>query len=305
MTTRLLFLLAFLLANCVSPLFAQTSAQRQQQQQRYQQQQRQQQQYQRQQQLQARQQRLQQMQMRQQQMLRQQQQILNSRQKAAQAQRNANNRTNALNRQRVIRRQTALKLQQQNAINKQIAANRIGRSRAFASSRVGTVSSVKMVVPPARSPQIVQAKAALRTNQLNTLRASLKTRLQAGGTKTTGGGRNGGGDGHEPPSQHASNDNRKIMAGRGSTADPRKGTFSPRNLRERLAVDQAMSKPTTGRVLPLELGDKRWEAKDGWVKMQQTIAPSDGQKPVVVHYVRNTRTGQVDDFKIKDDTPQK
>jgi hypothetical protein len=42
------------------------------------------------------------------------------------------------------------------------------------------------------------------------------------------------------------------------------------------------------------MNDPRWEADDGWVKMEQTV---DG---VEVHYVYNTRTGATDDFKFKD-----
>jgi filamentous hemagglutinin len=39
--------------------------------------------------------------------------------------------------------------------------------------------------------------------------------------------------------------------------------------------------------------DSRWPAADGWVKMQQI------ENGVNVHYVRNTVTGAVDDFKFK------
>jgi filamentous hemagglutinin len=39
--------------------------------------------------------------------------------------------------------------------------------------------------------------------------------------------------------------------------------------------------------------DARWLAQDGWVKMSQNINRTE------VHYVRNTITDQVDDFKLK------
>ena len=39
--------------------------------------------------------------------------------------------------------------------------------------------------------------------------------------------------------------------------------------------------------------DARWPMTDGWVKMSQVV------NGVEVHYVRNVRTGAVDDFKSK------
>lgn len=41
------------------------------------------------------------------------------------------------------------------------------------------------------------------------------------------------------------------------------------------------------------MSDPPWPAADGWVKMQQI------ESGVNVHYVRNTITGAVDDFKFK------
>jgi len=82
----------------------------------------------------------------------------------------------------------------------------------------------------------------------------------------------------------------------GSTADLAKGTTLARNLREQLAIEQAMSRPAAGQVLPIKMTDPRWPASDGWVKMQQVIKP--GGEPVNVHYLQNTATGAVDDFKI-------
>jgi filamentous hemagglutinin len=38
--------------------------------------------------------------------------------------------------------------------------------------------------------------------------------------------------------------------------------------------------------------DSRWPATDGWVKMAQNV------NGVEVHYVKNTVTGAVDDFKF-------
>jgi hypothetical protein len=102
--------------------------------------------------------------------------------------------------------------------------------------------------------------------------------------------------------------------GRGSTADFAKGTWLPSSLREQLAVEQAAANPAAGTRLPFQMTDPRWPASQGWVKMDQKImpvgaqrAPSFPNQPVVqdivseritVHYVYNTITGQVDDFKI-------
>ncbi len=57
-------------------------------------------------------------------------------------------------------------------------------------------------------------------------------------------------------------------------------------------MEQAKSNPRAGKVLPLDMTDTRWSMNDGWVKMQQNV------NGVVIHYVRNVRTGAVDDFKF-------
>ncbi|MFD2426321.1 hypothetical protein ACFSUI_22360 [Ralstonia solanacearum] len=58
---------------------------------------------------------------------------------------------------------------------------------------------------------------------------------------------------------------------------------------------QTMSNPEAGTVVPLRKGmtDSRWLSSDGWVKMTQNV------NGVEIHYVRNTKTGAVDDFKFK------
>jgi hypothetical protein len=85
--------------------------------------------------------------------------------------------------------------------------------------------------------------------------------------------------------------------GSGSTINPAKKRFAPRNQREQEAVDQAIRTPTKGVVLAFEMGDPRWPALKGWVKMQQ-VFKKQGEKDVCVHYVRNEKTGEIDDFKI-------
>ena len=86
------------------------------------------------------------------------------------------------------------------------------------------------------------------------------------------------------------------VASRGSTADLAKGTSLPRNLREKLAVDQAAANPAAGESLPFNMTDPRWPGSQGWEKWQQVIKP--GGDPINVHYLRNPVTGQIDDFKI-------
>ncbi|MGF1467078.1 MAG: RHS repeat-associated core domain-containing protein, partial [Sandaracinaceae bacterium] len=86
--------------------------------------------------------------------------------------------------------------------------------------------------------------------------------------------------------------------GRGSTANLSTGTTLPRNLREHLAVEQVISNPTAGRVLPIRMTDSRWLASDGWVKMSQFVNSGGRAGPIQVHYVLNTITGAIDDLKI-------
>lgn len=70
----------------------------------------------------------------------------------------------------------------------------------------------------------------------------------------------------------------------------------PMTLKESLAFREAQSFPKKGKtILKKErMTDKRWDGNRGWVKKAYNI------NGVEVHYVYNTRTGQVDDFKIKD-----
>lgn len=77
--------------------------------------------------------------------------------------------------------------------------------------------------------------------------------------------------------------------GRGST-----GRTNPLNLTEKLAMEQAMSDPSAGRILEnVTMKDSRWLSSEGWVKMSQYINGAE------IHYVFNTITGAIDDFKFK------
>ncbi|WP_315850855.1 VENN motif pre-toxin domain-containing protein [Yersinia massiliensis] len=71
------------------------------------------------------------------------------------------------------------------------------------------------------------------------------------------------------------------------------GRTEPNSLQEKLAMEQTLSNPAAGHPLPLPMADTRWPKEDGWVKMTQSI------NGVEIHYVRNTKTGQIDDFKFK------
>ena len=70
------------------------------------------------------------------------------------------------------------------------------------------------------------------------------------------------------------------------------GRTAPADLGEQLAMEEAMSNPAAGRMVPLGMTDPRWPAGAGWFKMSQNI---NGRE---IHYVRNSITGAVDDFKF-------
>jgi RHS repeat-associated protein len=70
------------------------------------------------------------------------------------------------------------------------------------------------------------------------------------------------------------------------------GRFAPTNLKEQLAFEQAVSNPEAGRQLGILMTDPRWLASDGWVKMARNI------NGVEIHYLHNTITGAIDDFKF-------
>ena len=71
------------------------------------------------------------------------------------------------------------------------------------------------------------------------------------------------------------------------------GRSDPANLNEQLALKSAQSNPAGEDVIPIKLGDGRWPAADGWVKMAQNI------NGIEVHDVRNVNTGAAADFKFK------
>jgi hypothetical protein len=58
-------------------------------------------------------------------------------------------------------------------------------------------------------------------------------------------------------------------------------------------MEEVMSNPAAGNPVRMSrpMGDPRWPARAGWIKMEQR-----GNQ---IHYVMNTITGAVDDFKFK------
>jgi len=69
----------------------------------------------------------------------------------------------------------------------------------------------------------------------------------------------------------------------------------PINLKEQLAVEEAISRPTGGEqiVTPDKMKDFRWLGTEGWEKRAQNI------NGVEVHYNYNPKTVRIDDIKIK------
>ena len=73
------------------------------------------------------------------------------------------------------------------------------------------------------------------------------------------------------------------------------GRTDPRSIKEQLAMEEVKSNPSKGIVLEdVTMSDKvhGWLASQGWVKMARNV------EGVEIHWVRNTITGAVDDFKF-------
>ena len=98
-----------------------------------------------------------------------------------------------------------------------------------------------------------------------------------------------------------SEESQKIRyANKGSTA-----TNVPQNVIEELALKEVIENPFTSdaRILTdVVMGDPRWKADDGWVKVERIIHITHfagGKYDISIHYTANIRTKEVDDFKIK------
>ncbi|PFD51872.1 S-layer homology domain-containing protein [Bacillus cereus] len=87
----------------------------------------------------------------------------------------------------------------------------------------------------------------------------------------------------------AKNTNHEVkILGRGST-----GRTTANSLEEQLAMKEVRSNPQ-GKEIRVPMTDPRWPKEDGWVKMAHNV------NGVEIHYVKNTKTGEFDDFKFKD-----
>lgn len=83
------------------------------------------------------------------------------------------------------------------------------------------------------------------------------------------------------------------------------GRTAPKSLAEKLAFDEVKSNPNGVQIrVKGGMSDQAngWTAKEGWVKMTQTISATDrgGAVNIEIHYVQNIWTGQTADFKFKD-----
>ncbi|MDH2892678.1 pre-toxin TG domain-containing protein [Bacillus cytotoxicus] len=78
----------------------------------------------------------------------------------------------------------------------------------------------------------------------------------------------------------------KIL-GRGST-----GRTTAKSLEEQLAMKEVKSNPLGKPIPKIVMTDPRWPHEEGWVKMAQNV------NGVEIHYVKNTKTGEFDDFKF-------
>ncbi|WP_255291702.1 pre-toxin TG domain-containing protein, partial [Bacillus pseudomycoides] len=79
----------------------------------------------------------------------------------------------------------------------------------------------------------------------------------------------------------------KVL-GRGNS----RGRVVAKSLKEQLAMKEVMSNPQ-GRILTkVPMTDPRWPQEDGWVKMAHNV------NGVEIHYAKNLKTGEYDDFKF-------
>lgn len=71
------------------------------------------------------------------------------------------------------------------------------------------------------------------------------------------------------------------------------GRNTPKDLTEQLAMEEVMANPAGKQAKGVKMGDPRFPAKDGWIKMEQDVGD------VKVHYLKNIITGAITDFKFK------
>jgi hypothetical protein len=57
-------------------------------------------------------------------------------------------------------------------------------------------------------------------------------------------------------------------------------------------MEEVMADPKGTPITRIQMKESRWPSGQGWVKMTQTV------NRVEIHWVQNTITGEVDDFKF-------
>lgn len=96
------------------------------------------------------------------------------------------------------------------------------------------------------------------------------------------------------------NENNFYISGKGDFVQPlgrgSTGRTKPKDLNEQLALMEVLTSLDTGKILPLRKGmtDPRWPSEEGWVKMTKNV------NGIEIHYLKNNKTGQFDDFKFID-----
>ena len=83
-----------------------------------------------------------------------------------------------------------------------------------------------------------------------------------------------------------------------STADISKGQSPfPRNLPEQILFNNVLKAPELGKSVTDEIGDPRFSAAAGWVKLSQKTKDVNGRS-IDVHYLYNTKSKIVLDVKV-------
>ena len=79
-----------------------------------------------------------------------------------------------------------------------------------------------------------------------------------------------------------------------------KGRSQPNSTSEGIAFYDAMTYPSTGTKLNIELKDPRWKSNKGLVKMQKVYYGNFNgvEGNITIHYVMNCKLRLIDDFKI-------
>lgn len=98
-----------------------------------------------------------------------------------------------------------------------------------------------------------------------------------------------------PPGKQSHNPTHLRPLGKGST-----GRTEPKNLLEKLAMEEIMFEPQKGFSIDIRMADPRWPQDAGWVKRGWLF--KDPKNPIEIHYVAQcvkNKIVAVDDFKFK------